>query len=38
MKINGIEFIGGDEEFSVECINLIIDFDNYINYKSGFEK
>ena len=38
MKINGIEFIGGDEEFSVECINLIIDFDYYDDYKSGFEK
>lgn len=29
MKINGIEFIGGDEDFSVECINLIVDFDTY---------
>jgi hypothetical protein len=29
MKINGIEFIGGDEEFSVECINLIVNFDTY---------
>jgi hypothetical protein len=27
MNINGIEFIGGDEDFSVECINLIVDFD-----------
>jgi hypothetical protein len=31
MKINGIEFIGGDEEFSVECINLIVDFDKCKN-------
>lgn len=30
---NGIEFIGGDEEFSVECINLIVNFDKFIiNY------
>ena len=33
MKINGIEFIGGDEEFSIECINLIVNFDKFIiNY------
>lgn len=27
MKINGIEFIGGDVESSVESINLMVDFD-----------
>lgn len=32
IKINGIEFIGGDEDFSVECINLIVDFDKCKEY------
>lgn len=30
MNVNGIEFTGGDEDNSVECINLIVNFDKFI--------